>query len=307
MMRSPEISVIVPVYNAGKYLHRCIDSILAQTFTDFELLLVDDGSKDDSGAICDEYAAHDGRIKVFHKENGGVSSARNVGLDNARGEWICFVDSDDGILGLESVSMGNPEYDMLLFTMKIIGDDGLSVYELLEPFHGAEDTKENYLKSYVYFHVFNSVCSKLIRRSVIKDLRFDPTIKFGEDALFNLRLLKSVDRITVCNNITYIYYREDYGKKYQISLERAIYTMKNIFDAYWELGCRNMIFERNVFECYRVSCQKEWGEKPSLWNNDRIVASVYAHIKDAFSFSFRIKYMLTPTWIYGFYRLLRGL
>lgn len=92
---NPKISVIVPVYNTEKYLHRCIDSILAQTFTDFELLLIDDGSKDNSGTICDEYAAKDSRVRVFHKENGGVSSARNLGLDNAKGEWISFVDSDD--------------------------------------------------------------------------------------------------------------------------------------------------------------------------------------------------------------------
>ena len=92
---TPKISVIVPVYNAEKYLHRCIDSILSQTFTDFELLLIDDGSKDGSGAICDEYAAKDNRVRVFHKENGGVSSARNLGLDNACGEWVTFVDADD--------------------------------------------------------------------------------------------------------------------------------------------------------------------------------------------------------------------
>ena len=93
----PKISVIVPVYNTEQYLHRCIDSILAQTYTDFELLLIDDGSKDNSGKICNEYAAKDSRVRVFHKENGGVSSARNIGLDNAKGGWISFVDSDDWI------------------------------------------------------------------------------------------------------------------------------------------------------------------------------------------------------------------
>ena len=91
----PKISVIVPVYKAEKYLHRCVDSILSQTFTDFELILVNDGSPDNCGAICDEYAQKDNRVRVFHKENGGVSSARNLGLDNAKGEWITFVDSDD--------------------------------------------------------------------------------------------------------------------------------------------------------------------------------------------------------------------
>ena len=91
------ISVIVPVYNTEKYLDRCIQSVLAQTYTDFELLLVDDGSTDSSGAICDKYAEKDFRVRVFHKKNGGSSSARNMGLDNARGEWIAFVDSDDWI------------------------------------------------------------------------------------------------------------------------------------------------------------------------------------------------------------------
>lgn len=93
----PTISVIVPVYNAEMYLHRCIDSVLAQTYQNFELLLIDDGSKDSSGTICDEYAAKDARVRVFHKEIGGVSSARNVGLDHAQDEWITFVDSDDYI------------------------------------------------------------------------------------------------------------------------------------------------------------------------------------------------------------------
>ena len=94
---SPQISIIVPVYNAERYLRQCIDSILDQTYTDFELLLINDGSRDHSGAICDDYAQKDARVRVFHKENGGVSSARNLGLDNARGEWITFVDADDCI------------------------------------------------------------------------------------------------------------------------------------------------------------------------------------------------------------------
>ena len=88
----PEVSVIVPVYKVEAYLRRCVDSILAQTFTDFELILVDDGSPDNCGAICDEYAEKDNRVRVIHKENGGVSSARNAGLDAAAGNYICFVE-----------------------------------------------------------------------------------------------------------------------------------------------------------------------------------------------------------------------
>ncbi len=91
------ISVIVPVYNVEKYIRECLDSILSQTISSFELILVDDGSTDNSGQICDEYAQKDDRIRVFHKENGGLSSARNKGLDEVRGDYICFVDSDDRI------------------------------------------------------------------------------------------------------------------------------------------------------------------------------------------------------------------
>ena len=116
------VSVIVPVYKAEKWLHRCVDSILAQTMEDFEVLLIDDGSPDRSGEICDEYAAKDSRVWVFHKENGGVSSARNLGLDNAQGEWISFIDSDDWVevdylAGLTE----NLDADMISESINIIG------------------------------------------------------------------------------------------------------------------------------------------------------------------------------------------
>ena len=106
----PELSIIVPVYKVEKYLPKCLDSILAQTFTDFELILIDDGSPDRCGDICDEYAAKDDRLIVIHQENKGVSAARNAGLDIARGEYIGFVDSDDWI---------EPEmYETMLATAK---------------------------------------------------------------------------------------------------------------------------------------------------------------------------------------------
>ena len=97
-MRTPLISVIIPVYNVEKYLRRCLDSVIAQTYQNLEIICVDDGSIDDSGKICDQYAVRDARIKVIHQENQGLSAARNRGLDAAEGEYIAFVDSDDYIL-----------------------------------------------------------------------------------------------------------------------------------------------------------------------------------------------------------------
>ena len=114
------VSVITPVYNTEKYLDECIGSILSQSMTDFELLLIDDGSTDGSGAICDRYAEKDKRIRVFHIPNGGVSAARNLGLDNARGEFVVFVDSDDRVTPdhLQQLADSNIGEDGVAFTLR---------------------------------------------------------------------------------------------------------------------------------------------------------------------------------------------
>ena len=125
-----KVSIIIPVYNTEQYLSRCIDSILGQSFTDFELLLIDDGSTDGSAKICDAYAEKDSRIRVLHKENGGVSSARNLGLNEAKGEWVCFVDSDDELLpnGLQAMADGiSDEVSMVMAGYHEYEDDRLTV------------------------------------------------------------------------------------------------------------------------------------------------------------------------------------
>ena len=177
----PKISVIVPVYNAEKYLHRCIDSILAQTFTDFDLLLIDDGSKDRSGAICDEYALKDERVRVWHKENGGVSSARNVGLDNARGEWVTFCDSDDWV---EEDYLINFSFDYDICVQSYYYGDELikSADKII-----LDNPGEDYL---VNEYVYGPYC-KVFKRKIISDenIRFDNQLAYGEDVLFWLQYL----------------------------------------------------------------------------------------------------------------------
>ncbi len=116
----PAFSIIVPVYNAEKTLQRCVDSILAQTFEDFELILINDGSKDQSGDICDEYAAKDSRVKTVHKTNGGVSSARNAGLRIAQGEYIAFIDSDDYIDNDYLLGFKHYDADLIISGAKLI-------------------------------------------------------------------------------------------------------------------------------------------------------------------------------------------
>ncbi|MFR2551722.1 MAG: glycosyltransferase [Clostridioides difficile] len=129
----PKISIIVPVYNVEKYLEKCVRSILAQTFTDFELILVDDGSLDSSGAMCDQFAEQDQRVKVIHKENGGLSDARNAGIELATGEYLGFVDSDDYI--------ADDMYE-LLYTNIVKEDADLSICGIYDVYEGKEPVEK---------------------------------------------------------------------------------------------------------------------------------------------------------------------
>lgn len=218
-MTNPKVSVIVPVYNAEKYLHRCIDSILAQTFTDFELLLINDGSKDDSGKICDEYAAKDNRIRVFHKENGGVSSARNLGLDNAKGEWIAFVDSDDFIpLGALQHLISNIYGDLIIGGYKNHFNDDLICVKWNEGVVVSADFA-TFLSNNIDTALFRTPWCKLFKKEIIENgnLRFDCSLVFGEDTVFVTTYLLHCDSISVCRKECYNYYNigDNYIDKYK--------------------------------------------------------------------------------------------
>ena len=204
-IKMPIISVIVPIYNTEQYLYRCIDSIFAQTFTDFELLLIDDGSTDSSGAICDEYAAKDNRVRVFHKENGGVCSARNLGLTHAFGDYKTFIDSDEWV-----------ENNYLEDILPLNNEDFISSYYVAE---GWPEWVSCPIKNRLYvgdelkdffdgdFNSMNFICSKLLKREIIETnkIRFDNTISYGEDTLFIFNFLQYVNKIKTKSNATYHY------------------------------------------------------------------------------------------------------
>lgn len=207
---NPKISIIVPVYKVEQYLPKCIDSILAQTYHDWELLLIDDGSPDNSGRICDEYAQKEERIRVFHKENGGVSSARNFGLDNAKGDYVMFVDSDDWI-----------SVDCLAICMKEILKCKLDAVQF--GFISVTSNKENpKLKvatlpldgeQYIQSNSFN-VCAGggLYKRVIIEEnkLRFPIDLKLAEDQIFVLSFIEKAVRIKYLDHAMYYYLqRED--------------------------------------------------------------------------------------------------
>lgn len=208
-MPSPEISVIVPVYNTAKYLRRCVDSILAQTFTDFELLLINDGSKDNSGTICDEYTEKDSRVRVFHKPNGGVSSARNVGLDNAKGEWIYFIDSDDIIIpdALETFLSAAVNTDLVISEYQYIFSNGKKYFGLVSGdgyFEGDQMIKK---VSDIHWMYWATLCNKIYRRPIIEEshLLFDEKISYNEDMIFNFEYLTHISSFRTIKEVTYSY------------------------------------------------------------------------------------------------------
>lgn len=199
---SPKISVIVPVYKVEQYLPHCIDSILAQTFTDFELLLIDDGSPDNSGRICNEYANKDTRIRVFHKENGGVSSARNLGLDNIRGEWITFGDADDYFLkdALEILSKYAIESDVEMVQSNAYRLESGEYTPILNQKAGIYNEVISESKHFALWGFLLS--SQIIRNHKLK---FVEGLTFSEDRVFLLEYSLYAKSIKIIDNITYVY------------------------------------------------------------------------------------------------------
>lgn len=182
---NPLVSIIVPVYNAKKYLSRCIDSILGQSFTNFELLLINDGSQDNSGKICDGYAANDNRVRVFHKENGGVSAARNYGLDNATGKYVCFVDADDWVdKDYLKQLLPNAEEEMVVCSIGYEGNTNKNL--CISNKKRNKECIESTLHQMIDHMAICSPCCKIMRRDIIErdQIRFDTDVSAGEDMLF---------------------------------------------------------------------------------------------------------------------------
>lgn len=200
----PKVSVIVPVYKVEPYIRECLDSIKNQTFTDWECLLIDDGSPDESGIICDEYAAKDCRFKVFHKPNRGVSSARNLGLDKACGEWVMFVDSDDAIAeNTLEICVHHAEREHLDIVQFSFARDKRELGNV-EGIDTDVLTREEYIKGREYL-----VCvgGNLLRADIIKDnhLLFNPDLKLAEDQLFIYQYMTYVNRVVKLGDILYWY------------------------------------------------------------------------------------------------------
>ena len=202
---SPVVSIIVPVYNAEKTLKRCVNSIINQSYKDWELLLVDDGSTDESSIICDEYAQQDRRIRVFHKKNGGVSSARNVGLDNAIGEWVTFIDSDDWI-----------EKSMLNILNIVSNVDLICCYYVAEGWkewvsdpYKDKIYKDSMMSEFLTECLLKSiyVWGKFLKKELIEKhkMRFDVNLSYSEDTIFIYSYICNIKSVQTFSDAYYHY------------------------------------------------------------------------------------------------------
>ena len=241
------ISVIVPVYNAEKYLHRCIDSILAQSYADFELLLIDDGSKDSSGKICDEYAQKDSRVRVFHKENGGVSSARNMGLENVKGEWVTFCDADDYVTSdwlkdfAPAIDFG---VDIAIQCFYVVDMHGKNIERGTTSVKCGStiDEKRELITSLMSQCALGFLWVKLFRRDLIQSsgICFDLLSTFREDDQFMSDYLRHVNKFICVDKTNYYYIHPPEGKYYG---ENNIYTLLQIYKSLDVIVDRDIPYE----------------------------------------------------------------
>lgn len=208
MNSNPLVSIIVPVYNVENYLNECIDSILAQTYKNFELYLVDDGSPDNCGTICEEYAKKDDRIKVIHKQNGGLSDARNAGIDKAKGDYITFVDSDDYVspMYVSHMLRLSEQYDAEIVQIESTHDEALlgnyknsrrDIYKF---------NRNDALKNMLYMRIVQvNAWGKLYRTSLFNDVQY-PFGRINEDNLTTYKLIWK-SKMIVCDSQFLYYYR----------------------------------------------------------------------------------------------------
>lgn len=260
-MSNPTVSVIVPAYNAEKYIENCVQSILSQTYTDFELILVNDGSKDSTSAICHRLAEQDSRITVIDQENGGSSSAKNTGLGVAKGSYIEFVDADDTLDAtyMEQLLRGTAEdeADLCVGNMAfVVLDKGELVLSRPTPkLHEGMFTLKEYLsyyKEYMPHAIIGSPCNKLFRRRIIEEhnLRFDETTKNNEDTWFNLAYLRYCKKVFVSASPFYHYIN------HQNSSASRRY-IDDIIEIYIETYRRStaLLKEAEMYDCNEQFCK----------------------------------------------------
>lgn len=313
--KSPEISIIVPVYKVEKYLNECIDSILAQTFTDFELILVDDGSPDNCPALCDAAAEKDSRVRVIHQQNKGLSGARNAGIDVARGNWLGFVDSDDMI---------DPTFCEKMLHAAVQAGAEMAVCNILrmKENKALDSYQEHCLKDEVLsreeivhriqLSPFYMVMTRLCRREVFEKIRF-PEGKNYEDAFTAPEILERVNKAACVAEPLY-QYRLRSG-----SIMHAAVTLKNLEEVHanyvlfqytmkyrkYDEACLQYTVTKRIFRKLKRKLSQEEHKSEQMQQAAACVAKAKDELKRAGGFTLRNRLetalcILNPKWFFAY-------
>lgn len=236
-MDKNRISIIIPVYNAEDYLDRCLKSILSQGFDSFEVILVDDGSTDSSSLICDRYSATDSRFRTIHKKNGGVSSARNAGIDLAKGEYLMFVDSDDALLpdALASLYNGLNGEDAVIGGYKSYQND-VPINEIcpLSTSSYSTERMEDFFDRNIIKNcdMLDAPWAKIFRRKAVAGQRFNESLSYAEDKLFVFSFLASCSSVRTVSSCVYAYYHRPGSLGSDVSSDRHLMQLRRFLPSY---------------------------------------------------------------------------
>ena len=272
------VSVIVPVYNVEDYLPRCLDSIVSQTYKDLEIILVDDGSTDSSGNICDDYVKKDSRIRVIHQKNGGLPSARNVGLKNAKGDSVLFVDCDDAI---------NPQMIEILWTLLNKGDYDFSmcygeqIYDTdslkdkmthtpkisnFEELSRYSCMKELYIGNRITENQYKWVWNKLYKKHILENLYFYDTA--AEDVEYNNRVYLRINKAVLVKEYLYYWIQRNGSISHQGYKEWYVNVLKSYLLCLTEIPYDNSIFRSYCLRrLYRLMLSKRYWARMSAFRN----------------------------------------
>ncbi len=306
------ITIIIPIYNRAKTLPNCLDSIIQQEYSNFECLLIDDGSRDESLSICQEYASKDIRFRVFHKENGGVGAARNLGLDNTKGEWVAFVDSDDTIApnhlsqfvsAIETATVNDQQGVDVVFCgcqyrcnrIKTRQDHiyNKAVYK------GIDGIREFLSHTDVLQYMY--ACDRIYRRKLLEqnNIRFDTTLTLSEDRLLCYQFLKYVNGVATVSEATYIINEEDNNKLSQRSLssEMCINRYEKLSTAMKEIASTYDVYNNGIIPFWSYNCALLDSMMHSLYN---VKGNIFSAIK-------RQRYIFKKYFDFDFYNKIKDI
>lgn len=287
------ISIIIPIYNRAFSLPRCLDSVMMQDFDDFECLLIDDGSSDSSYDICLEYQRKDSRFIAFHKDNGGVGTARNLGLKRCSGEWILFVDSDDTILPnhlsqiADAITKSKNTVDIVFCGCQYVCN-GKKVREdhkyLTNEYYGRKGIRDFLAQTDVLQYMY--ICDRAYKRKLIKDnnIYFDETLSLSEDRLFCYAYLKYVNGIATVPGVTYTIYVEDSNRlsKRYLPPSMCINRFDKLFSAMKELIMEYSIFDGGIMPFWEYNYTLLFSMLHSLYNVKGNIFSAVKKQRDCF-------------------------